>query len=115
MTLESTKAISVSQPVPTLMAVSVPAPAEVRLAIFTPTKVPAAGPEVVGAITSMAFMVPPVTMAPEAGIKTLTPEAVTDPPADWVITGRVMFAPLKAKEPAVALVMAPAVPRLKPV
>ena len=50
----------------------------------------------------------------EAGIRTLTPEAVTDPPALWVMTGRTMLAPLQAKLPAVALVIAPAVERLSP-
>ena len=109
-----TKDNSVSQPEPIDRAVSVPAPAEVRLPIFIPVKVPAAGPEVVGEITSMALMVPPVTMAPEAGTKTLKPEAVSEPPADWVITGKTMLAPLQAKEPAVPLVMAPAVVKSKP-
>ena len=66
----------------------------------------------VGATILRPLMVPPVTMAPEAGTSTRTPSALTVPVV-WVITGRVTFSPRQLIVPAaVSWVKAAAAERL---
>ena|SRR3989338_10182796 len=102
------KFIPASQPEAILMAVSVPV-LPVIVPILIPFNVPAPTPE---AAMFIPFWVPAVVMEPV--VKSI-PEEVIDPSGFWVILGIVIFAPLQAIEPAVPLVNAPAVERLKAV
>ncbi len=103
-----------SQPVPMLMAVSVAFPGEVRAAMFIPFRLPAAGPEVVGATMLIPFIVPPVTIAPETGIVRRIPSAVIAPSV-WVILGRLISTPRQSMTAdALFTAKSPAAEKLKP-
>ena len=99
--------IALSQPVPMLMAFSVPE-LPVIVPMLMPLSVPAPTPV---ALMFTPFSVPPVVIVP---VLTYKPLEVIEPPADWVMFGRVTEAPRQSIEPAVPLVTAPAVPRLRP-
>ncbi len=98
--------MALSQPSPMVMAFSVPAPGLVNVPIATPIKVPAAGPEAVGAMMLRAVEVPPVVIATDGGKTTRKPSAEAVPVV-WVIGGTVAMRPRQRTVPAAVLCVKP--------